>query len=433
MIAFLFRGILRDKSRFLFPFSIVAIGVTLVITLVGFMEGVFMGMIDMTANLDAGHLRLVNKPFYDEEHLRPLDRSLAAQSETLNWLKKNSPEKTRWSPRIRWGALLDVPDKNGDTVSQTPIVGMALDLKDKKSLELKRLRLEESLIDGKIPEQDKEMLMGDQLAKTLNIELNQAVTLLGQSFDGGLVMDNYRVVGLVKFGVSAMDKKMVLIDLADAQDSFYMEDMITDWLGFLPAQYSLSDYEAIKKNMKQPLSKLIEMPPKSWAEDDQAILLTIRDQQNIGAIADKFNIIKGFVVGIFTFLMMLVLWNAGILNGIHRYGEMGLRLAFGESHWRVIFNTGIEGLFVGVLGTLAGCIFGGVFAWFLQEVGINMGDSFAQSGLMINDVVRARLTTGAFIQGVIPGVFASVAGNLIASIAIFKRTESNLFRELEAG
>lgn len=433
MIAFLFRGILRDKSRFLFPFSIVAIGVTLVITLVGFMEGVFMGMIDMTANLDAGHLRLVNKPFYDEEHLRPLDRSLAAQSETLNWLKKNSPEKTRWSPRIRWGALLDVPDKNGNTVSQTPIVGMALDLKDKKSLELKRLRLEESLIDGKIPEQDKEMLMGDQLAKTLNIELNQAVTLLGQSFDGGLVMDNYRVVGLVKFGVSAMDKKMVLIDLADAQDSFYMEDMITDWLGFLPAQYSLGDYEAIKKNMKQPLSKLIEMPPKSWAEDDQAILLTIRDQQNIGAIADKFNIIKGFVVGIFTFLMMLVLWNAGILNGIHRYGEMGLRLAFGESHWRVIFNTGIEGLFVGVLGTLAGCIFGGVFAWFLQEVGINMGDSFAQSGLMINDVVRARLTTGAFIQGVIPGIFASVAGNLIASIAIFKRTESNLFRELEAG
>ena len=433
MIAFLFRGILRDKSRFLFPFSIVAIGVTLVITLVGFMEGVFMGMIDMTANLDAGHLRLVNKPFYDEEHLRPLDRSLAAQSETLNWLKKNSPEKTRWSPRIRWGALLDVPDKNGNTVSQTPIVGMALDLKDKKSLELKRLRLEESLIYGKIPEQDKEMLMGDQLAKTLNIELNQAVTLLGQSFDGGLVMDNYRVVGLVKFGVSAMDKKMVLIDLADAQDSFYMEDMITDWLGFLPAQYSLGDYKEIKKNMKQPLSKLIEMPPKSWAEDDQAILLTIRDQQNIGAIADKFNIIKGFVVGIFTFLMMLVLWNAGILNGIHRYGEMGLRLAFGESHWRVIFNTGIEGLFVGVLGTLAGCIFGGVLAWFLQEVGINMGDSFAQSGLMINDVVRARLTTGAFIQGVIPGVFASVAGNLIASIAIFKRTESNLFRELEAG
>ena len=431
MIAFLFRGILRDKSRFLFPFLIVTIGVALVISLVGFMEGTMMGMIDMTANLDTGHLRLVNKPFYDEEHLRPLDRSLSAQKETREWLEKNSSSEVQWYPRIRWGAILDVPDEKGDTVSQTPIVGMALELKNKGSMEFKRLKLEQSLLAGKIPELKNEMLMGNQLAETLGIELGRAVTLIGQSFDGGLVADNYRVVGLVKFGVTAMDKKMVLIDLADAQNSFYMEDMVTDWLGFLPVNFSLNDYEEIKTNMQQPLSQWAS--PESWAKDDQPVLLTIRDQQNIGSMTDKFNIIKGFVVGIFTFLMILVLWNAGILSGIHRYGEMGLRLAFGESHWKVVFNLAIEGLFIGILGTLAGCLFGGAFAWYLQEVGINMGDSFAQSGLMINDVVRARLTTGAFIQGIVPGLFASVAGNLVASLAIFKRSEANLFRELEAG
>jgi putative ABC transport system permease protein len=433
MIAFLFRGILRDKSRFLFPFSIVTIGVALVVALVGFMEGVFMGMIDMTANLDAGHLRLVNKPFYEEEHLRPLDRSLSAQKETREWLNKNSPEYVQWFPRIRWGAILDVPDKNGDTLSQTPIVGMGLELKNKNSLELKRMRLSEALVSGKFPESPKEMLMGDQLAETLGVKLGQAVTLFGQSFDGGLVADNYRVVGLVKFGVTAMDKKMALIDLSDAQDSFYMEDMITDWLGFLPMQYSLNEYEKVKTSMKEPLLHLNESPPKSWAKDDQPILLSIRDQQNLGAIIDKFNIIKGFVVGIFTFLMILVLWNAGILSGIHRYGEMGLRLAFGEPHWKLVFTLGMEGLLIGILGTLAGCLFGGSFTWFLQEIGINMGDSFAQSGLMINDVVRARLTVGGFIQGIVPGLFASVAGTLVASLAIFQRSESNLFRELEAG
>ncbi|MBC8284990.1 MAG: ABC transporter permease, partial [Nitrospinae bacterium] len=410
MIAFLFRGILRDKSRFLFPFSIVTIGVALVVALVGFMEGVFMGMIDMTANLDAGHLRLVNKPFYDEEHLRPLDRSLAAQEETREWLIKHSPEKVKWFPRIRWGAILDVPDKNGDTLSQTPIVGMALELRNKNSLEIDRLRLKESLIGGKIPELANEMLMGNQLAETLGVELGQTVTLMGQSFDGGLVTDNYRVVGLVKFGVSAMDKKMALIDILDAQNSFYMEDMITDWLGFLPPQFSLDEYEKIKGDMQEPLSRWRESSPKSWAKDDYPILLSIRDQQNLGAIADKFKVIKGFVVGIFTFLMILVLWNAGIISGIHRYGEMGLRLAFGESHWNLIFTLGVEGLLIGILGTLAGCLFGGTFAWFLQEVGINMGDSFAQPGLLTNDVMRARLTIGGFIQGIIPGLYASVAG-----------------------
>ena len=148
---------------------------------------------------------------------------------------------------------------------------------------------------------------------------------------------------------------------------------------------------------------------------------------------DKFWVIKGFVVGIFIFLMILVLWNAGILSGIHRYGEMGLRLTFGESHWKLIFNLGVEGLLIGVLGAITGSIFGAGFTWYLQEVGINMGDNFAQTGMMINYVVRARLTAGAVIQGIVPGIFASVAGTLVASMAIFNRSEANLFRELEAG
>ncbi len=433
MIAFLFRGILRDKSRFLFPFSVVTMGVALVISLVGFMEGTMSGMIEMTANLDTGHLRLVNKPYYEEEHLRPLDRSLSAQKETREWLKNNSSNKLQWFPRIRWGAILDVPDEKGDTLSQTPVIGLALELKNPDSVELKRMKLADSLIAGNMPKNTNEMLMGYQLAESLGVGIHQSVTILGQSFDGGLAVDNYRISGIVKFGVSAMDKKMVLIDLADAQYSFYMEDMVTDWLGFAPREYSLLDYDKIKMEMNPALSKWGESPPESWAKDDQPLLLSIRDQQNIGALTDKFYVIKGFVVGIFTFLMILVLWNAGILSGIHRYGEMGLRLAFGEPHWKLVFTVAVEGLLIGILGAIAGSIFGGAFTWFLQDVGINMGDNFAQTGMMINDVVRSRLTLGGFVKGIVPGLFASVAGNLVASLAIYKRSEANLFRELEAG
>ena len=433
MIVFLFRGILRDKSRFLFPFSVVSIGVALVVALVGFMEGVFMGMIDMTAKLNTGHLRLVNKPFYDEEHLYPLDRALAAQKETSIWLKKNSTSNIEWSPRIRWGALIDVPDTNGNTRSQTPVVGMALDLKSKNSSEIRRLKLKKSLIKGQLPQKSNEMLMGNSLAQNLDVTLGQSVTIIGQSFDGGLVADNYLVVGLIRFGVTAMDKKMVLIDLADAQSTFYMENMVTDWLGYLPSSFSFDHYIKAKKSINFNLNTWMKNPPNDWAKDDQPIALSILDQQNMGSMVKTFTVIKSSVVGIFTFLMILVLWNAGVLSGIHRYGEMGLRLAFGEPHWKLIFTLGIEGLFIGILGSIFGCFFGGSFAWYLQEVGLNMGDTFAKSGLMINDVVRARLTIDGFIQGILPGIFASVAGTLVASFAIFKRSEENLFRELEAG
>ncbi len=433
MIKFWLRGLFRDKSRFLFPFTVVAIGVALVVALVGFMEGVFMGMIDMTANLDSGHLRLVNQSFYDEEYLRPLDRALANQQETRDWLTQNSAPDIDWSPRIRWGAILDVPNEQGETRSQTPVMGMAMDLKSPYSKEIERLRLKSSLVQGTLPKKNNEMLMGIQLAEVLKLSVGQSVTLIGQSFDGGLVTDNYRVSGLVRFGVTAMDKKMVLIDLADAQNTFYMEDMVTDWLGYFPRGANFFRYEKVKASLRERLVDWMRSPPKDWAKDDVPLILSIRDQQNIGAIMDKFRVIKGFVVGIFMFLMVLVLWNAGILSGIHRYGEMGLRLAFGEPHWKLILSLALEGLWIGILGSVAGSALGGFFTWYLQEVGLNMGNSFAQTGLMINDVVRARVTLSGFVQGVVPGIFASVAGTLVAAMAIFKRSEANLFRELEAG
>jgi putative ABC transport system permease protein len=433
MIRWLLKGIWRDKTRSLFPFLVITVGVTLLIYLLGFMEGTFAGMIDMTAHLDTGHLRFVNKPFYDEEHLFPLDRALAGQKETLQWLEKTGDPRIEWSPRIRWGAIMDVPDEKGETKSQTPVVGMAIDLLDKKSPERKRLDLEKSVIEGVIPSHAKEMLVGYRLAEALGLSLGDKVTLLGQNFDGGMATDNYQVVGFIRFGLAAMDKKMALIDLADAQQTFYMEDMVTDFLGFLPMNVGYKKYDLLKKEIADQLPAFKQHPPKEWASDDDPIVLSVLDQRNLRELAVKFELVDKVVVGVFTFLMVLVLWNAGLLNGVHRYGEMGLLLAMGETHKKLIGLMALEAFMVGVLGSAAGCLIGGGLVYYLQEVGINTHGVFETSGLMMSDVIRARLSLDAFVFAVVPGVTASVVGNLIANLAIYQRSEANLFRELEAG
>ncbi len=432
MIKWILQGIFRDKTRSLFPFLVVTVGVSLVVFFIGFMEGIFMGMIDLTSHLDIGHLRLLNKPFYEEEYLNPLDRALAGQEQTQRWLHENTDSRIDWSPRIRWGAILDVPDEQGETKTQTPVMGLALDL-TRNSAELGRLKLSDSLTQGRLPSGPKEMLVGYELAKDLEIEINNPVTLIGQSFDGGLAMDNYTVVGFVRFGIFAMDKKMALIDLADAQDSFYMQDMVTEWLGFLPRNVRYPDYQNIRDQIRLELPGLKENPPADWARDDEPIVLSFLDQRNMANLAATFELVKSIIIGIFLFLMVLVLWNAGLQNGIHRYGEMGLRLALGETHAALVFWLCIEALAIGFLGSLAGCLIGGGLVYYLQEVGVNMGDAFAQTGLMLNDVQRARMTVEGFIYGVVPGMTASLLGSLMASISIFKRSEANLFRELEAG
>ena len=207
--------------------------------------------------------------------------------------------------------------------------------------------------------------------------------------------------------------------------------MVTDWLGFLPPETHFSKYPIVADKLKGELKNWRQ--PNDWAEDDQPIVVTILEQRGIGEITSKFNIINGSIIGIFTFLMVLVLWNAGLLNGIHRQGEMGLRLALGESHKHLFISLLGEAFIIGTLGSIAGCIFGGTFVYYLQEVGVNMGDSLSQTGLMLSDVARARMSLHGFIQGIIPGMTANVLGTLAASIMVLKKSEADLFRELEAG
>lgn len=433
MIRWLLKGIWRDRTRSLFPFLVISVGVTLLIYLLGFMEGIFAGMIDMTAHLDTGHLRFVNKPFYDEEHLKPLDRALAGQKETLQWLRQNGDPRIEWSPRIRWGAIMDVPDGNGETKSQMPVIGMAIEMLEKGSTERKRLNLEQSVMEGVVPSHAKEMLVGYKLAEALELNLGDTVTLLGQNFDGGMATDNYQVVGFVRFGLAAMDKKMVLIDLADAQQTFYMEEMVTDFLGFLPMSVGYKKYDSLKQNLMIRLPVLKKSPPNEWASDDEPLILSVLDQRNLRELSVKFELVDDVVIGVFTFLMVLVLWNAGLLNGVHRYGEMGLLLALGETHKKLIALMALEALVIGLLGSVAGCLVGGGLVYYLQEVGISTHGIFETSGLMMSDTIRARVSVDAFVFAVIPGVTASVVGNLIANLAIFQRSEANLFRELEAG
>lgn len=433
MIRLLFKGMLQDRTRSLFPLSIVSIGVALVIVLIGFLDGIIMGMVDATAHLDTGHLRVVNKPFYDEEHLNPIDRSLGAQKLTGNWLEKNSDSSIEWSPRIRWKAIMDVPDEKGETRSQTPVMGMALDLLSNKSKELARLNLAESITAGKLPDNHGEVLVGYQLAQTLGLELGKPITLIGRSFDGGLATDNYVVVGFIRFGIFAMDKKMLLIDLTDAQETFYLNDMVTDWLGYLPTSVSFLDYDKYRLRIELSLKHLINNRPEGWAKDDLPIVVSIQEQRNIRSHTEMFLVVRKYIIGIFLFLMVVVLWNAAILNGVHRFGEMGVRLAMGETHSRLVLFLLSESLIIGILGSIVGCILGGLFTYFLQEFGLNMGDAFAKSGLMLSDVVRARLSIDGVVQGIIPGITASVLGTFISSLSIYKRSEANLFRELEAG
>ena len=65
-----------------------------------------------------------------------------------------------------------------------------------------------------------------------------------------------------------------------------------------------------------------------------------------------------FIIFVFILALSIVLWNAGLLGGLRRYGEFGLRLAIGENKTEIYVSLIGEALIVGVVGSVIGVVFG---------------------------------------------------------------------------
>ena len=158
MIKFLLKGILRDRSRSILPIIIIAIGVMLTVLLSGYIRGVMGDVIDQNARLETGHVKVMTRAYLENKSQLPNDLALLEVSEVITELNEQFPE-ILWEKRIRFGGLIDAPDKNGLTKGQGPATGMALDLLTKGTKETGRLNLKESLISGAIPKSMNEALI----------------------------------------------------------------------------------------------------------------------------------------------------------------------------------------------------------------------------------------------------------------------------------
>ena len=111
MIRFLIKGLMRDRSRSLFPVLIVGAGAFLTVALYSTMKGTINDMVDSSARFDTGHLKIMTRAYSELSDQMPNDLALLEVGDLMRRLKKDYPDMI-WTPRIRFGGLLDIPEKN---------------------------------------------------------------------------------------------------------------------------------------------------------------------------------------------------------------------------------------------------------------------------------------------------------------------------------
>jgi putative ABC transport system permease protein len=423
MIRFLIKGLMRDKSRSRLPIIIVSIGVMLTVLMHAYITGFMGDTIEMNAKFTNGHVKIMTKAYAENANQIPNDLALSDVSLYMQELQDQFPDM-EWAARIHFGGLVDAADENGETRSQGPAIGMGIDLISANSQESSRLNLYRSIVRGRLIEKNGEALLSEEFSQKLSVNPGDTVTLIGSTMHGSMTMYNFAVAGTISYGAEALDRGSIIIDISDAQTVLDMYDSAGEIVGFLKdGFYDNSKALAITHQFNAEHINGDEFAP---------IMKSLSQQGAMGQYVELSNVWALYISMVFVFAMSLVLWNAGLLGGLRRYGEVGIRIAMGEEKGHVYRSMIYESIFIGIVGSIIGTIFGLFFAWLIQTFGIDISGMMEGSSMMLPSHIRARITPPDFYLGFIPGLFSTVIGTMLSGIGIYKRQTARLFKELEA-
>jgi putative ABC transport system permease protein len=423
MIKFLVNGLLRDRQRSLFPIIIVAIGVWITVFFHAYIEGIFSELVDTTARFSTGHVKIMSRAYAENKDQRPNDLALIGVDQILADLQQQYSEMT-WVKRIQFGGLLDIPDEGGETRSQGPVAGMGIDLLSHGSSEIETLNIKKALISGRMPQAPCEILISDKLAKNLNVNLGETATLLTSTMYGSMTMYNFTVVGTIRFGILVLDRGAMIADITDIQQAMDMVDAAGEILGYQENRIYNDEEAAV----------IVERFNKNYSiiEDEfSPVMGTLVEVSNLSDYLKMGEDFSGILIFIFVLVMSIVLWNVGLLGGLRRYGEVGIRLAIGEHKGHVYRSMIYESVFSGLVGSVIGTMLGLACAFWLQTQGLDISSMLKNVNMMFPAVLRAEITAETYYIGFVPGLFSTVLGTSLSGIGIYKRQTAQLFKELE--
>lgn len=423
MIGFLLKGLMRDRSRSLLPLLVVTAGVMLTVLLYAWLRGAEASVMQATAHFSCGDLRLATRAYAIEADQMPNDAALLRADTLLTVLRSRFPD-LRWTPRISFGGLLDIPNAAGETRVQAPIAGLGVDLFSPASPERMALPVGPSLVSGRAPMRRGEAVVSDELARRLGIRPGQLATVISSTMNGSMALANFTIVGTIRFGVAPMDHGTLIADLADVQSALDMQDAASVILGFFPDDlYHERRADAVAAEFNSTHATTDQFAP---------VMQTLRQASGLSDLMDYVGSVLNALIAAFVIAMSVVLWNAGLMGSLRRYGEIGIRLAFGEDTRHIYISMLIESLAIGVVGSAVGTGIGLAAAYALQVHGLDMRPFLRNSTMMVGDVLRARVTVGGTVIGFVPGLLAMLLGTAISGIGIYRRQTAQLFKELEA-
>lgn len=211
------RNIVRNYRRSIITLLAIGVGISGVIFLVAFFDGMSAQMVDNSTRIFSGHIQVHGKGFHDDSVLSK--RVKSREVVRIEKVIQHSSYVESYAKRVESFGLLSSADQS--------MGGLVIGIEP--SREQSVTTLDRSVTNGRFlnDADTHKIVLGSKVAEKLDLHLGDTVVILTQGADGSIGAAKFELTGILKTGMDEMDAYAAIIPIADAQELYSLGSDIT--------------------------------------------------------------------------------------------------------------------------------------------------------------------------------------------------------------
>ncbi len=387
-----FRNIGRNRRRTIINASTICCAVLVIILFDVLIEGQWIDVVDNYVKMGLGHVK-IHKEGYDRESERlPLDMLIDNSDEIAGGILSLKEIKGVY-PRLISGGIISFMSK------QSPLVLNGVDILKESKIGF----ITEKNVDGDIPRNGEyRILLGRKLATLLNLSTGDIVFIYSRTSYGTHNVLDLEVSGIYSVGFSDYESR----------NAFVPRDILQEFLG-------TSGVSEITIMLKEHTRVDIVRDTVENIFADYRIEI-FPYYHFLPEIKEIMAMQKGSMAFIRMILLLIALFgilNIMMISAWERKKEIGTMRAIGYSRYQITRIFVYEGFWIGVIGSLMGCIIAFGAGILLENVGIPIPEgALVGMNIPMSTHIFGKMLFIFFIRGFFLGVITSVISSIPASL-----------------
>lgn len=351
LIKIAWRNIWRNKKRTVLTMLSIILAIFLSLFTRSMQMGTFGSMIDNAVKLSTGYIQIHNPGYWENKSIN----ETFEESETIRNILDSNENISFNLPRLETFALAS----SGEHTKGTMVTGTIPELENELNNHSDKIIRGEYLKTG-----DRSVLLGDELAGYLNVDVGDTLILLGQGFRGVTAAAQYPIKGIIKFPIPDFNRQLVIMPLEECQYLFASENRLTS------ISIMLKDPELLDETTESIKAGLnYEYEVMTWEEMNKELVQFV-DTKVIGGkiMLSILYIVVGF--GVFGTVMMMTM---------ERRKEFAIMVSIGMKKIKLLTMVFWETLLIGLVAVLLGLLITYPLISYLADNPIQLTGEFAKS------------------------------------------------------